>query len=154
MARPARPDRPGKPKFSSHKANAAGYAKRHSAKSKANLSDVYDYQHEKVRRGNVSLTLDKDEAAEFDRDGSDEDDIDHSALRARLIGETVDDEKIDSEDDEELDSDEAFEESDDEKYAGFSFATQVRVSIFFQTFFSRSPGVAHRTNRSSKPRKR
>lgn len=129
MARPARPGRPGKPKFSSHKANAAGYAKRHSAKSKANLSDVYDYQHEKVRRGNVSLTLDKEEAAEFERDGSDDDDVGHNALKARLIGETVDGEKIDSEDDEELDSDEAFEESDDEKYAGFSFGSQVRIFI-------------------------
>lgn len=135
MARPARSGRPGKPKFSSHKANAAGYAKRHSNKSKINLSDVYDYQPEKVRRGNVSLTLDKEEAAEWGRDGSDEDDgIDQAALRARLIGENVDDEKIDSEDDEELDSDAAFEESDEETYAGFSFGSKVRRACFFCSF--------------------
>ena len=129
MARPARSGHPGKSKFSSHKANAAGFAKRHSKKSKVNVADVYDYQPEKVRRGNVSLTLDKEEAEGFGHEGSDEDDIDHAALRARLIGENVDDEKIDPEDDEELDSDEAFEESDEEKYAGFSFGSKVRFFI-------------------------
>ncbi|THH18267.1 hypothetical protein EW146_g2683 [Bondarzewia mesenterica] len=127
MARPARNGRVGKPIPLARKANAAGYAKRHARKAKtaAGLSDVYEYQSQKVRRSNIALTLDRDEAAEFDH-GSD-DDIDRDALRARLIGENQDDEKIDSDDDEELDSDEAFEESDEERFAGFSFNSKVSV---------------------------
>lgn len=45
-------------------------------------------------------------------------------LRARLLGEHADDEKVDSDDDEEIESDDAFEESDEEKYAGFDFSSK------------------------------
>ena len=131
MARPARSTHSGKPLPSSHKANAAGYAKRHARKDKstAGLSDVYDYQSQKVRRQNVSLTLDRDEAAEFDH-GSDGE-VDREALKARLTGENQDDEKIDPDDDEELDSDAAFEESDEERFAGFSFNSKVGTTSTF-----------------------
>ncbi|TFY83338.1 hypothetical protein EWM64_g669 [Hericium alpestre] len=122
MARTGRPvGHSGKPVPSSSKANAAGYQKRQSRKAKgvAGLSsDVYEFQSQKVRRSNVALTLDRDE--EENHGGSD-DDVDRDALRARLIGENVDDEMIDSDDDEEVDSDAAFEESDEDRFAGFTF---------------------------------
>ncbi|KAH9082258.1 Utp14-domain-containing protein [Lactarius deliciosus] len=80
---------------------------------------VYEYQSQKVRRANVPLSLDKEEANEhgFDSDG----DLAANIRRPRLIGESVEDEEIPSEDDEELDSDAAFEDSDEERFAGFSF---------------------------------
>ncbi|KAI9454907.1 Utp14-domain-containing protein [Lactarius psammicola] len=82
-------------------------------------SDVYEYQSQKVRRANIPLSLDKEEANEhgFDSDG----DLVANVRKPRLIGESVEDEEIPSEDDEELDSDAAFEESDEERFAGFSF---------------------------------
>ncbi|KAI0323017.1 Utp14 protein-domain-containing protein [Amylostereum chailletii] len=123
MARPSQPGRKGKALPSVREANAAGYAKRHSRKAKdtEDISEVYEFQQQRVRRDKVTLTLDREEAAEFGV-GSD-DEIDRDALRARLIGENVDDEQIDEDDDEELDSDAAFEESDEERFAGFSFAS-------------------------------
>ena len=104
------------------KANAqAGFANRQSKKDKRereDIQDVYEYVQEKTRRGKVKMDLDKDEAMEFGN--LDEiDDAQREALRARLIGENDDDEKIDSDDDEELDSDAAFEESDEERFAEF-----------------------------------
>ncbi|KAF8273841.1 Utp14 protein-domain-containing protein [Lactarius quietus] len=82
-------------------------------------SDVYEYQSQKVRRANVPLSLDKEEANEHGL-GSDGDLV-ANIRNPRLIGESVENEEIPSEDDEELDSDAAFEESDEERFAGFSF---------------------------------
>jgi hypothetical protein len=92
---------------------------RQNAPRNPSRSDVYEYQSQKVRRANVPLSLDKEEADEhgFDSDG----DLVADIRKPRLIGESVEDEKIPSEDDEELDSDAAFEESDEERFAGFSF---------------------------------
>ncbi|KAI0059414.1 Utp14-domain-containing protein [Artomyces pyxidatus] len=136
----AGPARNGRPAVRGRKANAnaIGYAKRQARKGKvsAGIADVYEYQSQKVRRSNIALTLDKDEAAEFWA-GSD-DDIDRDALRARLIGESVDDEQIDPDDDEELDSDEAFEESDNERFAGFSFASSSKTRL--KSKQSKKPG--------------
>ncbi|EPQ61400.1 hypothetical protein GLOTRDRAFT_82774 [Gloeophyllum trabeum ATCC 11539] len=130
----------GSPKTlpSSRKANAAGYSKRKSAKGKAKafaggVTDVYEYEQERSRRSKVSLTLDKDEAAEYgvNEDGEYEGEnpggsrmsMSEYMKRPRLVGENEDDEGIDPEDDEEIDSDEAFEESDEERFAGFTFAS-------------------------------
>lgn len=111
---------------SARKANATGYAKRHALKAKGGaLSDVYEHQQQRVRRDKVKLDLDREEEADRGFAGSDDDGFDRDALRARLIGENVDDEMIDSEDDEELDSDAAFESGDEEQYAGFSFGKKV-----------------------------
>lgn len=82
-------------------------------------SDVYEYQSQRVRRANVPLSLDKEEADEHGL-GSDGDLV-ADIRKPRLIGESVEDEEVPSEDDEELDSDAAFEESDEERFAGFSF---------------------------------
>ena len=125
MARPARNGRLGKPLPSARKANAVGFAKRQARKAKTvvGLADVYEYQSQKFRRGNVALALGRAETTDLRR-GSDED-IDLNAVQARLIGENEDDERVDSEDDEELDSDVAFEESDEERFAGFSFLSDV-----------------------------
>ncbi|KAG6919847.1 hypothetical protein DXG01_015552 [Tephrocybe rancida] len=114
-------ERPEKPRPSNSKANAAGYAKRHSKKAKTLnglSSDVYEYAPEPTRRSKVALDLDREEAAEYGV-GLDGDNEAREELRARLIGENGDDEMIDSEDDEEIDSDAAFEESDEERFAGF-----------------------------------
>ena len=112
------------------KANALGYAKRQSrkAKSRTSVDDVYEYVHEKSRRSNVRLELDKDESKEYGigNDGEIEDGVDKEALRARLIGEREDDEGVASNDDEEIDSDGAFEESDEERFAEF-FSRKVRA---------------------------
>src|SRR6266702_1317854 len=90
-------------------------------------SDVYEYQSQKVRRANIPLSLDKEEANEhgFDSDG----DLVANVRNPRLIGESVEDEEVPSEDDEELDSDAAFEESDEERFAGFSFPKVRHVFI-------------------------
>ena len=118
--------RPVKAYPSARKANAAGYAKRQARKVKAGaLSDVYEHQQQRVRRDKVKLDLDRDEEADRGFAGSDDEGFDRDALRARLIGENVDNEMIDSEDDEELDSDAAFESGDEEQYAGFSFGKKV-----------------------------
>ena len=94
-------------------------------------SDVYEYQSQKVRRANVPLSLDKEEANEhdFDSDG----DLVANIRKPRLIGESVEDEEIPTEDDEELDSDAAFEESDEERFAGFSFP-KVRYILILPFF--------------------
>ena len=120
---------PKKPRPSHSKANAAGYAKRHSKKAKAINglgSDFYEYAPEATRRSKVALDLDRDEAAEYGV-GLDGDNEAREELRARLIGENGDSEMIDDADDEEIDSDAAFEESDEERFAGFSFANKVCI---------------------------
>jgi len=123
-----------KPRPSGSKANAAGYAKRHSRKAKSldglQASDIYEYKPEKVRRSKVTLELDRDEAGEFAFGGEGEDVEEKDRLKARLVGENGEDEKIDSGDDEEIDSDDAFEESDEETFAGF-FSTKVRLGLHF-----------------------
>ncbi|KAG6898857.1 hypothetical protein C0993_003500 [Termitomyces sp. T159_Od127] len=119
----------GKHRPSHSKANAAGYAKRHSKKAKA-LSglntDVYEYAPEAIRRSKMALDLNRDEAAEYGV-GLDGDNEAREELRARLIGENGDDEMIESGDDEEIDSDAAFEESDEERFAGFFTDKKSRV---------------------------
>ncbi|KAJ3767843.1 Utp14-domain-containing protein [Lentinula raphanica] len=110
--------------YPNHKGSAAaaanGYAKRQArkaAKSNArSADDVYEYAPEKVRRSKVALDLDREE--ELDALGG-PDEVEDIRLKARLIGENDEDEKIDSEDDEEIDSDGAFDEDDDERFAGF-----------------------------------
>ncbi|KIM82209.1 hypothetical protein PILCRDRAFT_820590 [Piloderma croceum F 1598] len=130
MARTSRnaPGNKGRP--NSHKANATGYAKRHSLKAKtlAGLSDVYEYAPDsKTRRSKVTLEISRNEAAEIGlgRGGGESDDegMDGEDMRtkARLIGEG---DVIDSGDDEDIDSDAAFEESDEERFAGFGFNRQ------------------------------
>lgn len=105
------------------KANAAsGYARRQSVKDKKrsqNIGDLYEYEQDAApRRSKVRLELDREEEQEFG--GLDDmDEAQRDNLRARLIGENEDDEKVASEDDEEIDSDAAFEESDEERYAEF-----------------------------------
>ncbi|KIM35627.1 hypothetical protein M413DRAFT_449671 [Hebeloma cylindrosporum] len=103
-------------------ANVAGYEKRKAQKAKSaptTTSDLYEHIQEKSRRSKVTLDLDRDEAMEYGVgiDGANEEE--REELRARLIGEGMDDEEIASEDDEEIDSDAAFEESDEERFAGF-----------------------------------
>ncbi|KAJ3885140.1 Utp14-domain-containing protein [Lentinula edodes] len=113
--------------FSKRKSSAAtavsGYAKRHerkAAKSAGRFEDVYEYAPEKVRRAKIALDLDRDEemdAGPFGNGGAD--DMEDIRMKARLIGENDEDEKIGSEDDEEIDSDAAFDDDDDERFAGF-----------------------------------
>jgi U3 small nucleolar RNA-associated protein 14 len=93
----------------------------------AELSDVYEFQHEKVRRSKVSLSLGKDEIAELGRQNHSDDEEDgvDPLKGARLIGENKDDEMIDSEDDEDIDSDAAFGDSDEETFAGYGFSRKV-----------------------------
>ncbi|KAJ3715559.1 Utp14-domain-containing protein [Lentinula guzmanii] len=108
---------------SSAAAAASGYAKRHArkaARSTSRSEDVYEYAPEKVRRSKIALDLDREEEMDAGLgvpDGNDE--VEDFRLKARLIGENEEDEKIDSEDDEEIDSDAAFDEDDDERFAGF-----------------------------------
>lgn len=112
--------KPSKSGSSTSKANAAGYAKRHSGKEKkTSLSDVYEFTQGKVRRSKVRLELDRDEDMGGGDDAMDE------VPRARLVGEEGEDDHIDSGDDEEIDSDEAFEESDEGRFAGFNFSRKV-----------------------------
>ncbi|KAG6818499.1 hypothetical protein H0H93_004542 [Arthromyces matolae] len=105
---------------SKKKANAAGYAKRHSKKAQTlnGVSDIYEYAPASVRRSKVALDLDREETSGLGI-GLDGDEETTDQLRARLIGEDGDDEGIASEDDEEIDSDAAFEESDEERFAEF-----------------------------------
>ncbi|KDQ62895.1 hypothetical protein JAAARDRAFT_202438 [Jaapia argillacea MUCL 33604] len=139
MARAHKPLRPSKPSHKSKaKSNAIGYANRHSRKpssSKPGVEDVYEYETQKTRRSRagVSLTLDRDEDLPLRNEDEDDDEGGgwegvggSGGGRPRLIGENVDDEKIDEEDDEEIDSDEAFEESDEERFAGFTFASDLK----------------------------
>ena len=102
-------------------ANIAGYEKRLARKAKSNpTTDLYELVPEKSHRSKVALDLGRDEEFEL-RVGEDDYDNDEERerLRARLIGEIEDDEKIASDDDEELDSDAAFEESDEERFEGY-----------------------------------
>ena len=116
--------------------NIAGYEKRLARKAKsenpAATTDLYDHVQEKTRRSKVTLDLGRDEEFEF-RDGGEGDDEERERLRARLIGEHEDDEKIASDDDEEVDSDAAFEESDEERFGGF-FSHKVCIYIFYFLF--------------------
>ncbi|KAJ3807425.1 Utp14-domain-containing protein [Lentinula aff. lateritia] len=113
--------------FSKRKSSAAtaasGYAKRHerkAAKFAGRFEDVYEYAPEKVRRSKIALDLDRDEEMDAGPLGNGgEDDMEDIRMKARLIGENEEDEKIDSEDDEEIDSDAAFDDDDDERFAGF-----------------------------------
>jgi U3 small nucleolar RNA-associated protein 14 len=138
MARKVDGTRHRKPRPLSSKANAAGYAKRHSrkAENQLNVSDVYEYQSGKTRRSKVALDLSRDEAGEFLGHDSDNEDADRENARpkARLVGENGEDEKLDSEDDEEIDSDNAFEESDEERFAGFNFSYKVRVAFVYYNY--------------------
>ena len=108
------------------KANATGYAKRQARKPKGRSDDVYEYEPEVLKRSNITLDLDQDEAAEHGVGIDGGNDEDGEQLRARLIGEGGENEGIDSGDDEEIDSDAAFEESDEERFAGF-FSNKVRL---------------------------
>jgi U3 small nucleolar RNA-associated protein 14 len=127
MARTLKKSSSGKPRPSSRRENPAGFfTKRHSRKSKTpNVSDLYEYQPETVRRSKVALELDRREAAEVGHGGSESD---REEPRAWLVGERGDDERVDSGDDEEIDSDAAFEESDEERFAGFNFSQKVSLS--------------------------
>ncbi|KAJ3995838.1 Utp14-domain-containing protein [Lentinula boryana] len=115
---------------SSAAAAASGYAKRHArkaARSTGRSEDVYEYAPEKVRRSKIALDLDREEEMDAGLGfpgGNDE--VEDFRLKARLIGENEEDEKIDSEDDEEIDSDAAFDEDDDERFAGF-FTKKVQL---------------------------
>jgi len=111
-------------------ANVAGYEKRKArkAKSATTTSDLYEHIQEKSRRSKVTLDLDRNEAMEFGGGIDDANEEEREGLRARLIGEGMDDEEIASEDDEEIDSDAAFEESDEERFAGF-FSSKVSLGL-------------------------
>jgi hypothetical protein len=123
-----------RPRSTVGKANALGYAKRQARKSltgkNVSASDVYEFAPEATRRENVTLTLDAEEAREYrvGIDGDDTDEERRQALKARLIGENVENEMIDSDDDEEIDSDAAFDESDEDRFAGF-FSSRVRLTL-------------------------
>ena len=114
-------------------ANALGYAKRQNLKSKtlgSGLSDVYEYQQEKVRRAKVKPLLEKDETMGVGGAESGSEDEEGAAgnrrnMKPRLVGENDDDMGIAEDEDEEIDSDDAFEESDEERFAGFSFSQKV-----------------------------
>ncbi len=126
-----RPTGSGRP--SRKTANELGYAKRQSLKSKTlgpGLSDVYEYQQERVRRAKLKPLLEKDEAMRTGgAESGSEDEGGPSGnrrnARPRLVGENDDDVGIAEDEDEELDSDEAFEESDEDRFAGFSFSQKV-----------------------------
>ena len=128
----------GKPQRSNQKAsNAAGYAKRKATRSKttSNVSDIYEFEQEKVRRAKVKLQLEKDElaGAPGEESGSEaEEERGHGKqeLRPRLVGEDDNDEGIAEEDDEDIDSDAAFDESDEDRFAGFDFShSKVRLIL-------------------------
>jgi U3 small nucleolar RNA-associated protein 14 len=116
-------------KPSSQKANALGFSKRRSRLSKAStkLSDVYEFQNEKVRRSGVALALGRDDIAGVERQNNsdNEEEWKDPSKGARLIGENEDNEMIDSEDDEDIDSDAAFGDSDEETFAGYGFSRKV-----------------------------
>ncbi|KAJ3500661.1 hypothetical protein NLJ89_g9697 [Agrocybe chaxingu] len=111
-------------------ANVVGYENRQARKQKsASASDLYEHIQEKSRRSRVGLDLDREEALEYGvgLDGANEEE--REELKARLIGEHIDDEEIASEDDEEIDSDAAFEESDEERFAGFFSSKKKSKSV-------------------------
>ncbi|KAH9932099.1 Utp14-domain-containing protein [Epithele typhae] len=116
-------------------ASTLGYAKRQSLKSKTlrsqGVSDVYEYQQEKVRRANVKPLLARDEEAEMGGGAASESDdgAARKSARPRLVGEDDGDEGIGEDEDEDIDSDEAFEESDEDRFAGFSFAQKGKSQL-------------------------
>lgn len=117
-------------------ANVAGYEKRVARKAKSNpTTDLYEHVPEKTRRSKITLDFGRDDEGFEFRDGGDGNGDDEGEererfkLKARLIGENEDDEKIASDDDEELDSDAAFEESDEERYEGF-FSRKACIFIY------------------------
>lgn len=145
MAKANRNDRGKKPRPNSHKANATGYAKRHSLKAKtlAGLSDVYEYAPDsRTRRSKVALDIGRDEAAEIglrpggwsdsDDGGSNGEDM---KTKARLIEEG---DTIESGDDEDIDSDAAFDDSDEERFAEFNFKHKVPRFLLFLPFLHHS----------------
>jgi len=83
----------------------------------------------------MTLALDREEAREYGvaSDGNEDMVEDGGEMRARLIGENMDGEMIDSADDEDIDSDDAFDESDEDRFAGF-FST--KVGFGFLSFFT------------------
>ncbi|KAF5390809.1 hypothetical protein D9757_004426 [Collybiopsis confluens] len=111
----------------------------------SSVQNVYEYVTEEQENGNgkaklkgkgrdkphkrskILLELDRDEemgagaslGADDDEDGGGGGEEGGFRMKARLIGEHIQDEKIDSEDDEEIDSDAAFDEDDDDRFAGF-----------------------------------
>ncbi|KIK94507.1 hypothetical protein PAXRUDRAFT_443045 [Paxillus rubicundulus Ve08.2h10] len=99
------------------------------------INDVYEYAPSKVRRGKVTLDLDRHELEGRRNDTDDEIDLSGMGreamekLRTRLLGEHGDDEQVDSEDDEEIDSDDAFEETDREEFAGSGFTRKGSKSM-------------------------
>ncbi|KAI0713127.1 Utp14 protein-domain-containing protein [Cerioporus squamosus] len=117
-------------------ANALGYAKRQSQKSKVlgpKISDVYEYQQEKVRRAKLKPLLEKDEIAGAGRGDSGSEDEEGTVgkrreVRPRLVGEN-DDDGIGEDEDEDIDSDEAFDESDEDRFAGFSFSQKAKPRV-------------------------
>lgn len=121
-------------KVTNRKANAIGFTKRKSRKAQSGITDVYEFQQEKVRRSNVPLSLGRDEVGR--KDHSDEEHQEDALKGARLIGEHMDDEKIDSDDDEDIDSDAAFGDSDEETFAGYGFKRQVRCFLFKSTGYA------------------
>ncbi|KAI0673820.1 Utp14 protein-domain-containing protein [Trametes maxima] len=130
--------KPAKPVRSARKAaNALGYAKRQTLKSKVlsagDIADVYEYQQDKVRRSKIKLQLEKDEVLGTGGAESESEEEDGASgrrrdNRPRLVGENDDNDVIGEDEDEEIDSDEAFEESDEERYAGFSFAQKKKAT--------------------------
>lgn len=143
--------------------NAKGYAKRQSLKTKKssndrNLSDVYEYQPEKERRGKVRMLLEKDEILGAGGNFSEEEDEEDAPRgkggrgsgRPRLVGENDDDMDIGEDEDEEIDSDGAFDESDEDRFAGFSFASKVcsmhyvRCYVVFNRFLTLSLPLAQK----------
>ena len=84
--------------------STSGYQNRksrsRSIKSSLGISDVYNYEQEKVKRANVTLQLDKEEAGGVDAgSGEDDQEIDARFRRPRLLGENQDDEKVATDDD-------------------------------------------------------
>lgn len=127
MARSSRASNPAAVS-SSKKSGKSDYAQRHSKarkNRKTKTAEVYEYAPEKTRRSNVALDLDREEEEGAGFGGGDES---RDEMRARLIGEHEDGERIDSADDEEIDSDAAFEEEDEDRFAGF-FSQKVCMHI-------------------------
>lgn len=113
-----------KSKTSSATAAANGYAKRHARKiassdARNEEGEVYEYAPEKVRRSKIAMDFDREEEIDFGAGGENDMDMEDFRMKARLIGENEENEKIDSDDDEEIDSDAAFDDEDDERFAGF-----------------------------------
>ncbi|KZT08788.1 Utp14-domain-containing protein [Laetiporus sulphureus 93-53] len=133
MARGQKPQRfAKKPHALSRKAaNAAGFAKRKSLKSKTpsrdDIADVYEYQSEKVPRDKMTLQYGKEELVGVGGgSGSEDEDGDaragKKAGRPRLVGEGEEGEQIGESEDEDIESDDAFDESDEERFAGFGLS--------------------------------